>query len=191
MKFFFKTVFSIGLRGRGLPTRLMEIAAGVLWLALFCDGASADWDYWIVHGNQKVVACEGAHGSFVKLANADGQWIYIDGIATCRDTGQDYVYSIRFVRVGINNARLTDIVRDPLKFDWIGLAVYRDDSGAQRVNWLYDEARPIQGALPKNSKERISFGGMEFKVPKTVVSQATRFTFYLTAQGIPFTFGAL
>lgn len=166
-------------------------AAALLYLALIPGSAFADWDYWITNGGRKVVKCPAPDGSYVKLANADGKWVYIDGIATCKDTGAAYVIDIKFLKVSINEARSADISRDPINFNWLGLAIYRPAPGQQKIEWLYDEAKPIQGSLPNRPNQKIYFGNLQFVVPKTVADQATRFSFYLWAKGIPFVFSAL
>lgn len=154
--------------------------------------ALAAWDYWMDQGGKTIAKCPGnASGVNVKMANRDGQWLYIEGLAICKDTGANYTYDIQHLKVTLNNARINDVVRDPLNFDWIGLAAYRDDRAQSRVQWLYDQAKPIQGTLPKQGNRILYFGNLQFVVPKAALDQSTRLTFYLTAEGIPFTFGAL
>jgi hypothetical protein len=174
----------------------VALASTVFIFIVFLGGtASAAWDYWIIHGGNNIVKCEGnSSGGYVKLANRDNQWIYIEGVAVCKDTGDNYVLDIKFLRVTINSSRSADIDsagRNPLVFDWLGLEVYRQMEGQQRIDWLYHDEKPIQGLLANQPDKVIYFGKLQFVLPKAVVNQATRFTFYLTAQGIPFVFEKL
>ena len=156
--------------------------------------AHSEWDYWLQSGGTKIVKCDGrADGAAVKLANRDGQWVYIDGIAACKDSGANYDLEIKFIRVTINSARSGDIVRerDPIKFDWIGVELYRQVDGQQQIEWLFHQERPIQGSLPNLPDKKVVFGKLQFSIPKTAADRATRMTFYLTAQGIPFPFQVL
>lgn len=181
---------------RGELRRRHFASIGAVLLACVVTSAAAvaagGWDYWMDQGAGKVVKCDGnTNGALVKLANKDGQWIYVDGIASCKDSGSDYVFDIKFLKVSVNSARKDDVERDAINFDWLGLAVYKANPAQQHIDWLYDDAKPIQGSLAKQSTQPIYFGKLQFVVPKDRVRDATRFTFYLTAQGIPFTFGVL
>jgi hypothetical protein len=152
--------------------------------------ALADWDYWIEHGGHKVPKCPGnANGAAVKLANSDGQWVYVEGVAICKDTGPAYTYDIKYLKVAVNESRLEDFTRNTLNFDWLGMAVYRDNQS--QILWLSDQAKAIRGSLDKQARKKIYFGNLQFVVPKTAIEQATRLTFYLTSEGIIYPFSAL
>jgi hypothetical protein len=161
-----------------------------LLMAFTSNGAvHAAWDHWLQFGGTKIVKCDGRpDGAAVKLANRDGQWVYIDGIATCKDSGANYDLEIKFLRVTINSARSGDIARDPIKFDWIGVELYKQVDGQQKIEWLFHEEKPIQGSLPNLPDKKVVFGKLQFTIPKAAADRATRMTFYLTAQGIPFPF---
>lgn len=170
----------------------LSVVAIVLLLTAFGRDAQAAWDYWLEYGGNKIAKCAGsANESYIKLSNPDGQWVYIDGVGTCTDTGSDYVLTIKFLRVSINSARSSDIVRNPINFDWIGVELYKQADGQQRIEWLYHEEKSIQGSLANAPDKKIFFGNLKFTVPKGATDRATRMTFYLTAQGIPFRFGLI
>lgn len=173
--------------------RSFAVCTLVALIALATSGtAYAGWDYWLQSGGTRIVKCDGrTDEAAVKLANRDGQWVYIDGVAACKDSGANYDLEIRFLRVTINSARSGDIARDPIKFDWIGLELYRQADGQQQIEWLFHQERPIQGSLPNLPDQKVVFGKLQFSIPKTAADRATRMTFYLTAQGIPFTFQVL
>jgi hypothetical protein len=173
--------------------RLCAAAVAFVFPLFILNGAArAAWDYWLQFGGTKIIKCAGsADGIPVKLANRDGQWVYIDGIASCKDSGTSYAFEIRFLKVAINSARAGEIVRDPIKFDWIGLELYKQIDGQERIEWLFHDEKPIQGSLPNITDKKIVFGKLQFTIPKSAADRATRMTLYLTAQGIPFTFMAL
>ena len=163
-------------------------------LALAGPAASQEADplYWTRNVDSKVVpTCEGERsGVPVKVANRSmGDWLLITGIATCTDTGSAYRYRFEFLKVAVNPRSRDRVTREVLNFDWIGLAAFAEGQGS--TEWLYDEAVPLRGALPRSSSETIAFGGMAFEVPKPVMGRATRFMFHLVARGVNFGFGAL
>lgn len=167
------------------------LIAGAAMLGIGEAAAQAQ-SYWLANGWKKIIKCPGANdGQPVRIVNPSSNWITVYGVLVCQDSGPNYVYDVKFLKVEINKSRLIDIERDPLNFDWIGLAVYKPANGGRTIDWLYDEALPIEGQLTKDSDRQIIFGNLKFTVPKTVVDQASNFTFYFTTQGIPFIFGAL
>jgi hypothetical protein len=170
-------------------------AALIAFLLVITIGvAHAEWDFWLKNGGTKIIKCAGnTEGIPVKLANPDGQWIYIDGIGSCKESGSSYIVEIKFLKVSVNSARSGDIIRerDPMKFDWIGVELYRQLDGQERIEWLFHDEKPIQGSLPNLADKRIVFGKLQFSIPKSAADRATRMTFYLTAQNIPFRFFVL
>ena len=122
-------------------------AVVTLWtgVILSAGAASAEWDYWIQHGGQKVAKCPGnTGGASVKLANPDGQWIYVEGVAVCKDAGPNYTYDIKYLKVAINDSRLGDITRNTLNFDWLGMAVYRANQAQAPAPALTTPVVPAQ-----------------------------------------------
>jgi hypothetical protein len=148
--------------------------------------------YWLRRGPKNVIKCPGnTTGIPVKMVNPPGQWIVAYGVVICKSSGQNYVYNVKFVKVEINKERISDIERDPLRFDWLGLAVYGPAEGGRRINWLYSKAFPIRGEIGKANDGPIIFGNIEFTVAHSAVEQASNFAFYFWAEGIPFVFGAM
>lgn len=144
--------------------------------------------YWLSRGKH-VVKCPGVSAPEpFKLANATDQWGDIYGVLRCSDEGSNYRFEIEYIKFQVNPARREAINRQQLKFDWIGLAIYRPDGSGQGVSWLYDEAKPIQGMLNKSDAKPIIFGNLAFVVPKLVLDRAENFVFYVTTQGVLHTF---
>ncbi|NWP70549.1 hypothetical protein, partial [Escherichia coli] len=78
-----------------------------------------------------------------------------------------------------------------IKFDWMGLAIYRESATAPGgIEWLYEEALPVAGTLDKTDTTPRVFGNLKFSVPKQIVNRGTNFVFYLTAQGMLQTFSS-
>jgi len=173
--------------------RRRSVTIAILAAAIHCGAAwSQEQSYWLRQGFNKVVTCPGAREPKpFRLANRVGQWTTIYGVLTCADNGGKYAYELDYVKVEINKSRLAEIERDPIRFGWSCLAIYGPAEGGRKIQWLYNACLPIEGQIAKSSDKFIAFGNLKFDVPKDRISSATRFTLYLYAEGIPFTFGAL
>jgi hypothetical protein len=140
--------------------------------------------YWLRQGGGVVGACAGkTQGEPMQTANKGAAWVLITGVVTCRDEGANYSFEVNFLRVEINPSVRTSINRDTLDFDWIGLAVFRPQGNGAQIEWLYDEALPIEGSLEKTSRDKVYFGNLKFTVPKSAIGRATNFLFYMTSHG--------
>ena len=175
---------TIGARIRGflLAAILLAIPAGPL---------RADKSYWLTNSSSLIGSCPGkTNGDSLRAANGEGQWVLITASITCKDVGDGYTFLIDYMSVQINPSSRERIERDVLHFDWIALSIMSPKGTGETITWLYDEALPIKGELPKTSREKIYFGNLTFpKIPKTDLAKATNLTFYMTPQGIPFVFG--
>lgn len=146
--------------------------------------------YWLNYGTN-VVGCEGVREGETLKAGVTNRTasLLINGLVDCRDTGSAYRFRFAFLNVAINPTQRGSIKREELNFDWLGLAVYRPAArGDAEIEWLYDEALPIQGRLAATGERKLVFGNLEFVVDKAVMSRATNMTFYLTAEGILYQF---
>jgi hypothetical protein len=140
--------------------------------------------YWLRQGGGIVGSCPGKpQGEPLQVANKNAGWVLITGVVTCRDEGANYSFELNFLRVEINPGMRSAIERDRLDFDWIGLAVFKPQGNGAQIDWLYDEALPIEGSLAKTSQDKIYFGNLKFSVPKNAIGQATNFLFYMTSHG--------
>lgn len=140
--------------------------------------------YWLTQGGEIVGACPGnTQGEPLQAANKGHAWVVLTAVVTCRDEGSNYSFEISFLRVEINPGQRSAINRDRLDFDWVGLAVFKPQGNGAQIDWLYDEALPIAGTLEKSSQGKIYFGNLKFNVPKSAITQATNFIFYVTSQG--------
>ncbi len=164
----------------------------LLFMALLCTPAPAqEKSYWLVNSGTVIGSCPGrAGGEPLRAANGGNQWVLITATVTCRDVGDGYTFSVDYMSVQINPSARARVERDVLNFDWVALAVFQPHGNGQTINWLYDEALPVKGQLEKTSREKIYFGNLTFpKVSKAEIAKASNFTFYMTAQGVPFVFG--
>ena len=178
-------------RGRSLVLRWRALVAACALVGVSLAGpASAQTQpYWLDRGKE-VVKCPGeTAGDPNKLANAAGQWGDIQGLLNCVDDGTNYRYELQWLRYRHNPEALPRINRNQIKFDWIGLAVYRASPSAPGgIEWLYEDAFPVAGVLDKTDGSPRFFGNLKFSVPKQTVDRGTNFVFYLTAQGMLQTF---
>lgn len=148
--------------------------------------------YWLKNASENVVSCPAAKdGDIYKVANGSKQWLLVSGLISCEDKGAHYKYHIQFLNISINPARRDDIDRAEVKFDWIGLAVFRPATSGTTIEWLFDEVVPVEANLSRISNDKVAIGLLDFEVPKEAVQKASNMTFYLTAEGIPFVFGFL
>lgn len=184
-------------RGHGVACRRaafpFALAAG---LVLGGDAGAQRLAYWLTKpGTDHVSSCPGkTAGEPLKIgrdltriaaqANDDDRWLLVAGLVTCRDAGSEFTYEIEFLNVGVNPTERANLVRDVIAFDWVGLAAYRGAAGNQAIEWLYDEAKPVRGALKREDVRKISFGDLTFRVPKQTLAAASHFTFYLVAEGL-------
>ena len=168
-----------------------SIRFGLMGVALTFAVAAfgQEQSYWLQQGGKRIEKCPGeGSGRHLKAANRDGQWILITGDVICKDGGDHYTYYVNHLAVEINSQARERVERDQLHFDWIGLAVYRPEGSGKTINWLYDDSFPLSGSLSKDSTDRIYFGRITFDVPRDAVEKATNLQFYLTSEGILYTF---
>lgn len=180
-----------------LKNRVAWIARLSLCVGLFISASLASLpveaeSYWLEHGGRKIGKCQpGADGAPLQVASNASQWVLVTGVMTCKDLGDSYSFELNWLRVEINPARRDDINREKLHFDWMGLALYKPKAGGAAIQWIYDQAYPVQGTLAKDDDRKIYFGKISFRVPKADIAQATRFTLYLTSEGPLYNFGLL
>lgn len=141
----------------------------------------------------KVVACPGAsRDAPLKAGIRMGSDLLVTGLIMCREDGDAYRLRFDFLKVMVNPRQRPSIRRDKLTFDWLGLSLYRPSAGGDRlIEWLFDDAQPINGTLSRDGDGRLVFGDLEFLVPKSAIENATNMTFFLTAEGLLFPFPML
>jgi hypothetical protein len=170
--------------------RFMLASAALLAVLLPLPARSAA--YWIEHGFDQRIACAGARddGQEFKIGNLQSSegYLIINGIVLCRDEGSTYKLHVEFLNVG-NDPRSPYQGGGKLQFTWLGLSIYRaKTAGEDTIDWLFDQALPIDGTLPYGSEQVLPFGNLDFTVPKDVADEGKYFTFYITfgTQMIPF-----
>ena len=177
---------------RGASQRLLAalLAAGLTFAS---SSPAPALSYWLEHGLKTKPLCPGdTAGRPLKIANEGGEKFLITAIAICTDTGDAYKLHFDFLSVRVNPTEAIRIDRPVIEFDWVGLAVYKPaNASGERIEWLYDEARMIEGSLSRDDGKPVHFGNFEFLVPKAAADAATHFTFYITWKGPLETFGVL
>jgi len=175
-----------------ISSRMRGLAL-LLSLAIPAGSMAQEMSYWLQRGGKLVGKCPGSsQGEPLKAANKSMQdWVFITAVIACRDAGSSYAFDVKYLNVSINPRARERINRDTLNFDWMGLAVYKPLDGGSRIEWLYDEARPLRGSLAKTNTAPIYFGNMKFEIPKAELERATHFTLYLTSEGVLYNFELL
>ena len=129
-------------RDRSASGLLRAAAAGLALLGtLLCASepvVAQSRPYWLDRGRE-IIKCPGeTAGEANKLANATGQWGEIQGVLNCIDDGANYRYELQWLSYRNNPEALGRINRGQIKFDWIGLAIYRDSAAAPGgIEWLH------------------------------------------------------
>lgn len=178
----------------GAWVRFTVLMAFLAALTAGTGGAAFARSYWLENGSQVPAVCPGASdGRMLKVANGGSERFLITALVNCTDTGASYRLRFEFLSVRFNpDTSFYSMNRPVVEFDWVGLAVYKPaDPHEERIEWLYDEVRMIEGSLARNSSETVYFSDLEFDVPKDAADEATHFTFYLTWKGPLETFGVL
>ena len=167
--------------------------ATLLMLAMLFQAPAHARAYWLENGLEVPATCPGeTAGMPLKVANRHADRFLITAIVMCTDTGASYKLNFEFLSVRINPSMARSIERDVVEFNWVGLAVYKAKGATEeKIDWLYDEARMIDGKLEKSSTKPVYFSNIEFDVPKKAADKATHFTFYLIWKGPLETFGVL
>ena len=131
------------------------------------------------------MTCDGANArspALFKVANPGrNQEIQASGIIKCTDDGDAYVYTVDYINFALSPA--TDWPSAHL--EWLGCGAQRSAGGGRNrlgPEWLYDEAKPIKVVIRKGVK-RVAITGLSFRVPKSVLSQAHGFGFYVVGGG--------
>ena len=173
--------------------RLFLRIAALFGAAVFVPGsigstAAAPTPYWLQFG-KPARTCPSGETPF-KVQGAS--WgVIASGIAVCRRTSTSYIYTLLFINVFIDPTDKQSITRDVLNFDWCGLALYRPNPAGDEIEWRYEKAVPIKGALRKDATGKIVFGNVSFEVPREDADAATNMLFYMTFQGPLVVIGAV
>ncbi len=173
--------------------RLLRTAILGAALALAPAIALAAKSYWLNAG-ENVVTCPGSTAGETLKAAVTNRFapFTINGFVRCTEDGDAFRYDISFLNVAVNPTQRASLDRDEFVFDWLGLALYRPSArGEEQIEWLYDEARPVQGTLARRDTRKLIFGNISFRVPKAAAERATNMTFYLTSEGLLFNFRML
>jgi hypothetical protein len=173
------------------PSELGQVNFLAILIAVIAFGiaapASAEWTHLQI--GKTIKTCQGQPKTF-KISSAE-PWkglFNIAGLVDCADTGEAYVYTVRYINVVSNAfdpraANLPDNVSlkgAEIHFAQIGFAVYRP-SIADGIEWISDEIRPIEGTMLLTlGSDKISFGGFRYVVAKRNAARATNMLFYIS-----------
>ncbi|MFB0493664.1 hypothetical protein ABIE45_006320 [Methylobacterium sp. OAE515] len=156
---------------------VLALAVGTGATAVPARADLADRGYWLAFGTPAQF-CAHARAQ-VPIKSLGASWgMRASGVVMCRDAGRSYTFSVAYMNVRIDPLERAKLAAEEAHFDWLGLALYRSD-GHGGTDWLFDVARPVSGRLRRDDTERIVFGRISFRVPKTRSRLATNMLFYL------------
>jgi hypothetical protein len=122
--------------------------------------------------------CTGAHNPTpFKAATLNNDTLLANGIITCVDSGDAFVYAVDYMNLSLAPASR----RASANLEWFGCGAQRAGSGG-RSDWIFDEAVPI-AAHVKAGIARVSLTQLSCRVPKTVLARARGFGFYIVGGG--------
>ena len=127
----------------------------------------------------RMTTCEGEQGLLpLKAAAPDNDNLLANGIITCTDAGDAFVYAIEYMNFSLAaKSKWTSA-----HLEWFGAGVQRAGP-AGKNDWIYDEVRPVQVDIKPDTK-RVAVTNISFRIPKTVIAQARGFGFYVVGGGI-------
>lgn len=122
--------------------------------------------------------CAGARSPMpFKAATAGNDTLLGNGIITCADDGDAYVYAVDYLNFSLAAASK----RSSANLEWFGCGAQRAGTGGHN-DWIFDEARPISAHV-KAGVERVSVAQLSCRVPKSVLARARGFGFYVVGDG--------
>jgi hypothetical protein len=169
----FRTVKLIHQARRLLLTTMIAIA-----MAFVARAASSQGIYDATWGAD-FSKCEGARDPVhFKAESADDDRIEANGIISCIDDGDAFVYSVEY----INFKLATNSKWQSTHLEWFGAGAQREGADGQN-EWIYDEVRPIKVEISPTVK-RVSIANLSFRITKSVLAKARGFDFYVVGGGI-------
>jgi hypothetical protein len=122
--------------------------------------------------------CSGARSPMpLKAATLNNETLLANGIITCADAGDAYVYAVDYMNFSLGPANQ----RAAEKLEWFGCGAQRAGAGGHN-DWIFDEAMPI-AAQVKPGEERVAITQVSCRVPKSVLARARGFGFYVVGGG--------
>jgi hypothetical protein len=121
--------------------------------------------------------CSGARTPMpLKAASLNNETLLANGIITCADAGDAYVYAVDYLNFSLGPAGGATTT-----LEWFGCGAQRAGSGG-RNDWIFDEAMPI-AAQVRPGVARTSVTQLSCRVPKAVLARARGFGFYVVGGG--------
>ncbi len=122
--------------------------------------------------------CAGARSPMpFKAATASNDTLLGNGIVTCVDDGDAYVYAVDYMNFSLAAASK----RSSANLEWFGCGAQRSGTNG-RNDWIFDETMPINAHV-KAGVERVSVSQLSCRVPKSVLARARGFGFYVVGGG--------
>jgi hypothetical protein len=135
-------------------------------------GGRADW-------GKGFLTCQGAkEPRLLKAASLENDFLQASGVITCTDAGDAFVYSVDYMNFVLPPGSRWSSAH----LEWFG-------AGAQRAgrnggnDWIFDEAKPIEVQIDAVHR-RVAISNISFRIPKSVLTQARGFGFYVVGGGL-------
>ena len=114
----------------------------------------------------------------LKAASLDNENVLANGIVTCTDDGNAFVYAVDYMNFSLAPSSKWASAH----LEWFGCGAQRSGSDG-RNDWIFDEATPIKLEV-KAGAQRASIANLTCRVPKSTLGRARGFGFYVIGGGI-------
>jgi hypothetical protein len=123
--------------------------------------------------------CAGARTPMpLKAATLDNDNVLANGIVNCTDEGNSFLYAVDYMNFSLSSSSKWPSAH----LEWFGCGAQRNGANG-RNDWIFDEATPIKVEV-KAGVQRVSIANVTCRVPKSVLSRARGFGFYVTGGGV-------
>jgi hypothetical protein len=128
---------------------------------------------------ERFPTCAGARKPLpLKAATLDNEHILANGIVNCTDDGNAFVYDVDYMNFSLSASSKWPSAH----LEWFGCGAQRKGADG-RSDWIFEEAKPIKVDI-KAGMPRVSITNVSCRVPKSVLSRARGFGFYVIGGGV-------
>ncbi|HEY7297539.1 MAG TPA: hypothetical protein VH684_06335 [Xanthobacteraceae bacterium] len=124
-------------------------------------------------------SCAGSRNPMpLKAATLDNDTVLGNGIVTCTDAGDAFIYAVDYLNFSLSPASKWTSAH----LEWFGCGAQRAGANGQD-DWIFEETKPIKLEI-KAGVERVSITQISCRVPKSVLKNARGFGFYVVGGGV-------
>lgn len=155
-----------------------QVLAGALAVVLLAAGGSAQAQFDADWGAGFPTCANARQPQRFRAASQRIGDISANGIVTCRDDGDAYVYAVEYM----NFALAAGTRWESAHLEWFGAGVQQAGRDG-RLEWTYDEVRPIRVDI-RGPGQRVAVTDLSFRIAKSIVAQARGLGFYTVGGGV-------